>query len=82
MTHHSAKVAVVTGAARGIGLATAKRFLAEGWSIVMLDVLEDLMASEAEAMGAPDRTMAIRCDVSAVSAVNQSFGAICYQDHR
>jgi NAD(P)-dependent dehydrogenase (short-subunit alcohol dehydrogenase family) len=76
MTHHSAKVAVVTGAARGIGLATAKRFLAGGWSIVMLDVLDTLMASEAEAMRAPDRVMTIRCDVSDVSAVNEAFDSI------
>lgn len=28
---------LVTGAARGIGLAAAKRFLAEGWRVLMLD---------------------------------------------
>ena len=32
------KVAVVTGAARGIGLAISKKFLEEGYQIAILDV--------------------------------------------
>ncbi len=31
------KTAIVTGAARGIGLATAKRFLSMGWQVAMVD---------------------------------------------
>ncbi len=28
------KIVVITGASRGIGLATAKKFLAEGWRVI------------------------------------------------
>ncbi len=31
------KLALVTGATRGIGLATTNRFLEEGWKVVMID---------------------------------------------
>ena len=35
------KVAVVTGAARGIGAACARRFAAEGAAVVIGDILEE-----------------------------------------
>ncbi len=77
------KVAVITGAARGIGLATAKRFFAEGYAVVMLDVLEEQQAAEAAALADPDRVLALRCDVAehadveaAMAAAKARFGRI------
>lgn len=44
------KTALVTGAARGIGLATSKRFLSEGWHVVMLDRDEEELAAVSDDM--------------------------------
>jgi NAD(P)-dependent dehydrogenase (short-subunit alcohol dehydrogenase family) len=76
MTSSSAKVALVTGAARGIGLATAKRFLAEGWRVALLDIEGELQASAAAALNDPDHTLAISCDVSDAAAVGAAMAAI------
>src|SRR5882762_8011211 len=63
------KVALVTGAARGIGLATAKRFLAEGWRVALLDIENDLLKSAVAALATPEHTLALHCDVSDAKAV-------------
>jgi NAD(P)-dependent dehydrogenase (short-subunit alcohol dehydrogenase family) len=63
------KVALVTGAARGIGLATAKRFLAEGWRVALLDIENDLLQGELAALANPEHTLALHCDVSDAKAV-------------
>lgn len=82
MNKQADEVAIVTGAARGIGLATAKRFLAEGWRVVMIDRLGELLATEATAL-ATDRARAVLCDVSipdqvdrAVAETMDQFGRI------
>ena len=46
------KVAIVTGAAQGIGYAVAERFLAEGASVMMSDVNADALPEAAERLGA------------------------------
>jgi NAD(P)-dependent dehydrogenase (short-subunit alcohol dehydrogenase family) len=71
-----AKVAIITGAARGIGLATAKRFFAEGWSVAMLDVEEERQAAEASVLGDDSRVLALVCDVSDPAAVDAAFAAV------
>jgi NAD(P)-dependent dehydrogenase (short-subunit alcohol dehydrogenase family) len=49
------KVALVSGSARGIGLAIAKAFAAEGALIWLTDINEAVGRSEAGALGAPSR---------------------------
>ena len=44
------KVAVVTGAASGIGRALTERFVAEGMRVVMADVEESRLVAEASAL--------------------------------
>lgn len=81
------KVALVTGAARGIGLAAAKRFLAEGWRVALLDINAETLhaahAAIAKSPGLPHDTIAIECDVSqpdavalALETVSRHFGRL------
>jgi NAD(P)-dependent dehydrogenase (short-subunit alcohol dehydrogenase family) len=61
----SGKVALVTGAAAGMGLATAQAFADAGTAVVLADVNEDAMKAAAEKLvGAGYKALAIRCDVS------------------
>jgi glucose 1-dehydrogenase len=46
------QVAIVTGGARGIGLAIARRFLAEGAKVVVADIDDDTGRASAAALGA------------------------------
>lgn len=58
------KVAVVTGAAQGIGRACAERFLKDGAKVVIGDVNEAQLASAAADLGNPANLAILRTDVS------------------
>src|SRR4026207_1015260 len=60
------KVAIVTGAASGIGLATARRLGSEGARVVIADLKGDAAERSAASLreaGAPD-ALGVACDVS------------------
>jgi len=56
----SGKVAIVTGAARGIGLATTRLLRDEGWSVAMVDRDSEALHRAAEGAG----VFPVECDVS------------------
>ena len=59
------KVALVTGAASGLGLATAKAFAESGASVVLADWNEKEVQAAAKSLAEKGhKTLAIRCDVS------------------
>jgi NAD(P)-dependent dehydrogenase (short-subunit alcohol dehydrogenase family) len=59
------KVALVTGAASGLGLATAKAFAEAGAAVAMADWNEEAVTAAAEKLATEGyKTFAIQCDVS------------------
>ncbi|WP_425081126.1 SDR family NAD(P)-dependent oxidoreductase [Ruegeria arenilitoris] len=74
------KLALVTGAARGIGLATSRLFLQDGWHVAMVDRDADALTEAASGL---DGTAPIVADVSdpdqvddTIQAVTSNFGRI------
>jgi 3-hydroxybutyrate dehydrogenase len=64
------KVAIVTGAASGIGYGIAKRFAAAGGRVVIADVRLDAAEKAAREIGGPDKALAVAMDVTSEEAVN------------
>ncbi|WP_216216555.1 SDR family NAD(P)-dependent oxidoreductase [Amycolatopsis aidingensis] len=63
------KVAVITGAGTGIGAATARRFAAEGASVVLTGRREEPLRAAAEGLG--ERALCVPADVTEGAAVRR-----------
>jgi NAD(P)-dependent dehydrogenase (short-subunit alcohol dehydrogenase family) len=79
----SGKVAVITGAARGIGKACAKRFLDDGVKVVISDVDTDELEKTVNELGKPKELYAVPCHVArradvdrAVATAVREFGRL------
>jgi NAD(P)-dependent dehydrogenase (short-subunit alcohol dehydrogenase family) len=77
------KVAVVTGASRGIGLAVAERLVAEGARVCVTARKPDALDAALERLGGPDRALAVagRSDdedhqAETVAQTMETFGSI------
>lgn len=66
------KIAIITGAASGIGAATARRFVAEGANIIMVDTNSDKLATVSQDIDQADKVRTIVADVQDEAAVADS----------
>lgn len=72
----TARVAVVTGAARGIGLAITRWFLAHGHRVALIDIDRDTLRASAAELNDPSRVLALPGDVSQPRDVRDAFAQV------
>jgi NAD(P)-dependent dehydrogenase (short-subunit alcohol dehydrogenase family) len=75
MTVHG-RVAIITGAGRGIGKATALAFLRDGYRVALAGRHQDTLATTAAESGAGDRALVFPTDVTDPGAVEALFDAV------
>ena len=67
------KTALITGAARGIGLEFARAYIAEGARVALADINADAVAAAAAALG--PQAIAVQMDVTSQDSIEAGFAA-------
>ncbi len=74
---HAGRVAIVTGAASGIGKATAEKLVEDGAVVVIADLDVDAAQTVVTDVGGPDVAIAVRVDVSDEDSVRRMVAKAC-----
>lgn len=72
----SSPVAVVTGGARGIGLAIGRWFLAHGHKVILLDIDKPTLDATGKTLNRPDDLLCLHADVSNPEQVQAAADAV------
>ena len=69
------KTALITGATSGFGEATAKKFVANGWKVIVTGRRADRLATLVETLGGPTKAHGASFDIRDDAAMNAALNA-------